>query len=269
MENENQENKPLIDDQLKEAEKQLTSIKKRIGKYNKRARHQLRFLTIIFSLVSGLIIIVTIAQGIIAWQSLNILSESTNRLDTTLQALLSKQYETFGSQDNKIDNKFEKLSLQSRKELTEFSDEMKEHIKSVLGEALKTTKLEIKYGDELLNGKVLEMNLNKGATINFPNINFINIGDKTIKSAKYIISFSGEVQANYIQETEYPPTKGYIRSATYRLDADLLEDIPYYPLIQYSFSMEESAKELQCQLKIFYEVYYQEVANFKIIHKEK
>lgn len=84
MEAENQENKSQLDEKLKEAEQQLASIKKRIAKYNKRAQHQLRFLTIIFSFVSGLIIVVTIAQGIIAWNSLNVLNASSERLDSTL-----------------------------------------------------------------------------------------------------------------------------------------------------------------------------------------
>lgn len=270
MEPEIPENQPKIDEQLSVAEKRLASINKKISKYNKRAQHQLRFLTIIFSFISGLIIVVTIAQGFIAWHSLNLLSASSERLDTTLKNLVSDQYQYFIKQDNKIDDEFEKNTIGNKKEITEFSSRIEDHIKSVLGEAVKTTKLEIRYGEELLNGKTLEMNLRKEAQLNFSKINFLNVGDKTIKTAKYIFSFSNNVQSHYGQELYYPPPKGFKVSATFTLYTELLREIPSFIFVdEYGFSIDQDAQAIECELKVFYEDYYQETAKFKIVHKEK
>ncbi len=168
-----------------------------------------------------------------------------------------------------IDLKFDKASDDNQKELAGFSDRIEKRIESALGEATKTTKLKIMYGQDSLNGKIIEMNLKEGSSFDLQKINFLNAGDKVIRKGRYIISFTKVVDKYAGDPVEFVPAKGYVKSFSSPFLLELMRGIPdYSEFSDVGFVMHNDQTEVECQLIVFYEDYFEEVAIFTLKHKE-
>jgi len=254
-------------------ETRLEKLKKRLTKYETQSRNQLRFLTIIFSAVSAIIVAVAITQTIIAINSLSALNEAISSFNSTQSTLMDRIYTSLSSQGIAMEQKFENFRLTTKNENKESLDQMNQKINLSMGESLKKTSLQIRYNSEKLDGKTIKRNLKEGQRFNLREINFYNNGDRVIKKFKFTIAFS-EIVDQLEKDEQFPGTDEFPKIFIFpkrssQLTYDILQGKAWdeYFTVD-NFLMHNDQKKVKCEITVYYEDSYTETATFMLIHQD-
>jgi hypothetical protein len=254
-------------------ETRLEKLKKRLTKYETQSRNQLRFLTIIFSAVSAIIVAVAITQTIIAINSLSALNEAISSFNSTQSTLMDRIYTSLSSQGIAMEQKFENFRLTTKNENKESMDQMNQKINQSVGESLKKTSLQIRYNSGILDGSTIKRNLKEGQSFNLREINFYNNGDRIIRKFKFTLAFSeivDQIEKNeQLQGTDEYPRIFIFPNRSSQLTYDILQGKSWNEFFTSdNFLMHNDQKKVRCEITVHYEDSLIETATFILAHQD-
>jgi cell division protein FtsL len=214
---------------------------------------QLKVITIIFSSLSFLLLIISVGIGYLSVirydQMKDELNKSITRYDNTIDKyetrisnLESQITQNLSSNSNAMDTKFRNESLDLRANIKDNMVEMQNKINLAAGSILKVAKLEFYYDNKPLSNSVIGIN-------DVGNIYIVNTGNKTIGNLSIVVHSNIFNSFNSVKSTK----PGYSQSKHLSYPGVKIDPKETFYLFEQQNIFEvEDKKEDKILLEIFY-----------------